>query len=87
MLLSWASCYFFKLRYDPQMIIKVHACGHFINVDYRWTNEGHISTYTDPTSGSQIFSCPECGEMLSEEVLHSLEQELALQRIFGEHFK
>ncbi len=66
---------------------KVHACGHFINVDYCWTNEGHISTYTDPTSGLQIFSCPECGEMLSEEVLHSLEQELELQRIFGENFR
>jgi len=41
----------------------------------------------DSISGSQIFCCPECGEMLSEEVLHSLEQELALQRIFGENFK
>lgn len=68
-------------------IIKVHACGYFINVNYRWTIDGYLASYYDQNSGLQLISCPECGEMLSEEVLHSLEQELELQRIFGKNFK
>ncbi|MEY3219476.1 MAG: hypothetical protein RIT27_833 [Pseudomonadota bacterium] len=66
---------------------KVHACGHFINVDYRWTNEGYLSTYIDPETHLPLICCPECGEMLSEEVLHDLAQELAIQQIFGKNFK
>jgi hypothetical protein len=86
--LSWDSCYFFKLRYDSKMSnIKVHACGRWIRVDYKATPEGYFTTYYDYKSNLQIMACPECGEMLSEEVLHDLEQEMELQRIFGKDFK
>jgi hypothetical protein len=67
--------------------IKVHACGRWIKVDYKATPQGYFATYYDHNSNLQIISCPECGEMLSEEVLHSLEQEMELQKIFGENFK
>jgi len=67
--------------------IKVHACGRWIKVDYKATPQGYFTTYYDEQTALQIISCPECGEMLSEEVLHSLEQEIELQKIFGENFK
>lgn len=67
--------------------IKVHACGRWIRVDYKATPEGYFTTYYDYKSNLQIMACPECGEMLSEEVLHDLEQEMELQRIFGKDFK
>lgn len=66
--------------------IKVHACGRWIKVDYKPTSQGYIITYYDEQTALQIIACPECGEMLSEEVLHDLEQDLEIQKIFGGKF-
>lgn len=66
--------------------IKVHACGRWIKVDYKTTAQGYFATYYDAKTLLQIIACPECGEMLSEEVLHDLEQDLEIQKIFGRKF-
>lgn len=68
-------------------IIKVHACGRWIRVEYKITPGGCFTAYYDERTRLQVIACPECGEILSEEVLHDVEQELELQKIFGANFK
>lgn len=69
-------------------MIKVlfHACGQKILLEYKWTGQIQQACYQHPDTQEDILCCPECGESLSEEVLHDEATEMEMRKLFGDEF-
>jgi len=63
-----------------------HACGQKILLEYKWVGQIQQPCYRNPNSQEVILSCPECGEALSEEVLHDEMAEMEMRKLFGTEF-
>lgn len=50
-----------------------HLCGQMINVEKFQSHGETILSFENPATGEQIERCPECGEVISEEMLFPLD--------------